>query len=256
MEIEKLNEVLKKLESVYRSTTHPEQKKRVKDEMDEIKGKIRNSTAAEGAGVLKEDEKQEEDAVQEPGPVKPEDMKQFEILSKFPVKKLHPKSNDPEVNMAVTYMEVFEIELWGALSDFHLKLDYYHSKERDKYYNSMERIKRFIREYINILNEFTDTAADTYLGKLKLMRNKQSRALLIDSVKFITELYIFLDKLVKDYQERGNIILNPDDKVHFSDIEKHKILNNKTNIEAIQYIHQFCNEFIEAIHLPDEMLRT
>ncbi len=257
MELDQMNEILKKLEGVYKITVDTEQKVRVKKEINRIRGKIKDVEDFGPEEVLEADEEQEQQTAE---PVeetsKKEEKREFEILSKFSIKKIHSESTNPEVNMAITYIEIFENELWGALSDFYLKLDYFHSRERDKFYNTLENVKRFIREYVNTLNEFTDTANDKYKEKLKSMRTKYSRSLLIDSVKFITDIMDFVNKLINDHESDGHIILNPDEKIMYSDIEGKRILDKWNIIDALRYIRDFCKEFIEAINLPEEMLDT
>ena len=265
MKLEKLNDILRKLEGVSKSTLDEEQKKRVNVEINRIKNRARHIEEFGPEEVLNENEDTEEYVIEEiealtqgPEKEKKEEKreKKFKILSKFPIQKIHPESTDPEVNSAITYTEIFEIEFWGALSDFHLKLDYYHSKERDKFYNALENVKRFIREYVHTLNEISNAQNDPYLEKLKLMKNKHSRSLLIDSVKFITGVYEFVEELIVDYDSNGNIVTNADEKITFSSIEGKRLLNKWTIIDSLRYIKEFCEEFIEAIPLPDEMLNT
>ncbi|MBU1076280.1 MAG: hypothetical protein KKH98_03245 [Spirochaetes bacterium] len=254
MEISKLKEIYKKLEGVYKITGDAKQKERVKKEMNDIKSQVADMEKYGKEEVLKEDEEQEEVVVKEVEK-KESNKKENKLLSRFPVKKVHPASNDNEVNTAITYLEIFEGELWGALSDFHLKLDYYHSKERDKYFNKFEVIKRLIKQYFDVLDELSSATNETYIEKLKLMKNKQSRALLIDSVKFMNEIGLFLDKLVKDFNNKGNTILNPEDKITFSNIEGKRLLNGWKIIDAIKYIKQYSREYIGAINLPEEILK-
>lgn len=256
MRLEQLNSVMKKLEGVYRSTVDPKQKERVKIEISKIKHEIKALEQFGAEDVLEEDEEQEKYVVKEAETIPVKEKKEFKILSSFQVNKIHPQSTDSEVNAAVTYINVFENELWGAMSDFHLKLDYFHSKERDKFYNTFENVKRFIREYLHTLDEFNASVNDRYLEKLKLMKIKHSRSLVIDSVKFITGIRNFINGLIEDAEANGNIILNANEKIYFSEIEGNKLLNKWTIIDALIYIRDFCNEFLDAINLPDEMLNV
>lgn len=253
MNLEKLNEILKKLKGVYKITNDFKQKERVKKEMKEVKMQINNLKRYGEEEVLQEDEQQEEIVVKIIAPSKSK-KKENKILSKFPVKKIHPNCNDNEVNSAISYINVFEEELLGALSDFHLKLDYYHSRERDKFYNSFEHLKRLIKQYIDILEESSEASISSYIEKLNLMKNKQARALLIDSVKFINDISIFIEELIQDYEKKDNIVLNPEDEIVFSNIEGKRLLNNWFIIDALRYIYDFCKEFIDSIDMPDEIL--
>ena len=258
--MEKLEEIMKKLEGVYKSTIDGEQKERVGIEINRVKGRIKNIEEFGPEEVLNENEDSEEYIIKEldalTGNTEKDRKKEYKILSKFTIQKAHPESSDSEVNAAIIYIEIFEVEFLGALSDYYLKLDYYHSKERDKFYNTLENVKRFIREYIHTLDEIKDAKNNSYLEKLKLMKNKHSRSLLIDSVKFITGVDGFIEKLIQDYDSNGNIITNAEEKISFSNIEGKRLLNNWTIIDALRYIKEFCEEFIDAISLPEEMLST
>jgi len=260
MNPKKLNDILKKLEGVYKSTTDEKQKIRVKKEINKIKGRIQHIEEFGPEEVLNEDEDIEEFIVKELDTLtsssSEEETREFNILSKFPVKKIHDESVDPEVNAAITYIQIFEDEFWGALSDFHLKLDYNHGKERDKFYRTLESVKRFINEYIHTLDEFSSAKNKSYVEKLKLMKNKHSRSLIIDSVKFIKGIREFLEKIIQDYENNGNIITNAEEKISFSNIEGKKLLHRWTIINALRYIKEFCDEFIEAIPIPEEMIST
>jgi len=254
VKLEQLDNVLKKLEGVYKSTVDAKQKQRVKIEISKIKGQMNDIKQFGPEEVLEEDEEQEKRVVIREEDVSEKEKKEFKILPEFPIKRVHPMSTDPEVNAAITYINVFESELWGALSDFHLKLDYFHSRERDKFYNTFGNVKRFITEYVHTLDEFDGSSNTFYVEKLKLMKNKHSRSLLVDSVKFVVGINEFIAKLVKDYESNGNIIINADEKISFSNIEGNKLFNKWTIIDALRYIRDFCEEFLEAIKLPDEML--
>jgi len=251
--LEQLKSILRQLEGVYKSSVDPKQKERVKADIERLKSKIKDLEEFGEESILDTDQKEEEEVVETVE--KSEEEKEYKILSRFPVEKVHPESNEFEVNAAITYINVFENEFWGALSDFHLKLDYFHSRERDKFYNKLETVKRYIREYMNILGEFKETLNPTYREKLQLMKNKHARALLIDSVKFIRGIEEFLTRLIADAEEGGNIIMNPDDVIRFSKIEGNKVLNNWKILDALKFIRDFCNEFLDVIHLPDEMLK-
>lgn len=253
MSVDNLKDILKKLEGVYKISSDVKQKERVKLDIEKLRVQIKELEEYGEEEVLEPEDDQEElvSEVKE----KSEVEKQNTILSKFPVKKIHKISKDNEVNAAATYVDVFETELLGALSEFHLKLDYYHSKERDKYYNSFENLKRLIKQYIDILEELFHATVSAYIEKLKLMKNKHNRALLIDSVKFMNDMSTFLNKIIKDYDSKGNIILNPHEKLCFSNIEGKKMLHQWEIIVALRYIRDFGWEFIKAINLPDEIIK-
>lgn len=256
MEIEKLKNILRQLEGVYKVTTNPEQKIRVRENIEKIRKQIDDLQKYGEEEVLTETEAEveEKDVVVEKKETTGKLIERSQSLSKFKTKLVHPLIKDEEINLAISYIEIFEEELWGVLSDFHVKLDFYHSREREKFYNKLENLKRIIKQYIDVLNELSNIANDHYADKLKAMKNKQERAILIESVKFMNEINIFVDKILKDYDNNGNILLNPKDKINFSSIEGVKFLNNREVLESLRFINTYCFEFVEIIQLPEEIL--
>lgn len=257
MELEKLNSILLQLEGVYKVTLDPKQKERVKKDMDRVKKQIEQEMKYGEKTVLKENEP--EARVEVVSPARSNDtekmIQQSEVLSKFPVAKVHTLMND-EINATVFYLQVFENELWGPLSDFHLKLDYYYSHEREKFFSKSEILKRLIKQYIDILEELSSVEIpNNYTDKLKIMKNKHERVVLIEGVKFINEVDKFIDLLVGDFENQQNSILNPNDKIHFSDIEGKRFLEGWIVIDALKFIGKFCKEFMEIIRIPEEILK-
>jgi hypothetical protein len=254
MNLDELMNILKRMEGVYKVSTDPKQKERVKNEINNIKDQIRKLDRYGPEETLETDEEQEKQIVGNQDQNEIVNEENFPILSKIEIKSPHPKSTNHEVNSIITYIENFEFELWGALSDFHLKLDYFHSKERDKFYNALEKVKRLIREYIHVLDEFNQEVNESYTQKLQLMKTKHTRALIIDAVKFIASIKEYVNNLLTDYHNDGNLILNPKDSIRFSNIDGTKILQNWNLIDALTYINDFCSEVIDSINLPDEMV--
>jgi hypothetical protein len=209
--------------------------------------------------VLNENEPQANVEVVNPGQARLNETEklilQSEVLSKFPIAKVHSHMNE-EINAAIFYLQVFENELWGPLSDFHLKLDFYYTHEREKFYNKSETVKRLIKQYIDILDELANIEiANNYSEKLKILKNKQERVILIEGVKFINEIDNFIELLLVDFGKQQNSILNPNDNIHFSDIEGKRFLEGRLVIDALHFIAKFCAEFRDIIKIPEEILK-
>lgn len=260
---ERLKGIIKKLEGVYKITVDPKQRERVKKELARLKQELKK-VEGESEEVLTEEEEVEEikkisaEEIQEEASsieISPEERESFPLLSKVPVEKIHPISDDPEIDMAAAYLKKFEDELWGALSDFHLKLDYNHSRERDKFYDHLENCARLLKDYINILEELSHTDSEKYKERLRLMKVKVGRAFLIAATEFMKEMNDFVNYLIKDYSNKGNIVLNPEDTIRFSKLEgEDKELDGMSVMDALKYVSQFTGEFVEKIKIPEEIL--
>ncbi len=249
-EKERLVNLLRKLEGVYKITSDAAQKERVAKEIKNLKDRIENITET----PENEDDSNSSENISNEYDIPDDDMSEFKILSQIEVKKVHPLSNDEEVNEAASYLNFFEAELWGILSEFHLRLDYFYSKEREKLYNGIEPSLRILKEYKEILDEIKRSINNEYKEKMNLMRNKLSRAFLIESMSFMKKVNVFLSNLIKDYKNGGNIILEPEYSISFPSIEGEKMLNGKNIIEAIEYVYDFTNEFLQRINIPEDIL--
>ncbi|MBN1897539.1 MAG: hypothetical protein JW827_02085 [Spirochaetes bacterium] len=255
--VKQLKDTIKKLEGVFKVTINNEQKKRVKKELMKLKEKLKR-IPLDGHVLTEEDNTEEvkkKKVVPEEKKEEETDDKEFPLLSGIKIEKVHKKSDDHEINMAFSYLKNFESELWGAMGDFHLKLDYNHSKERDKFYNHLENVERLLKEYINILNELYNASQEDYMERVKVMKVKTGRAFLVALTEFMKELSHFLQFLLDDYKDNGNIILNPDEEIKFSKLEgKNKSLEGKKIIDALHLIIQFTDEFVRKINIPEEIL--
>ncbi len=255
MEKEKLLNLLKKLEGVYKITIDKEQKERVAKEIKELKEKITKIEEEEQTALPISENKNSVEIQPENISEENETDETFEILDKIKVTQIHPECTDYEINAAATYINYFENELWSVLSDFHLKLDYFYSKEREKLYNGIENSLRILKEYKDVLEEIRKAVNTEYKEKMLLMKNKLGRAFLIESSSFMKKINDFLSKILNDYQKGGNIILDPAYNIKFSHIEGKKLLNGWNIIDAIEYICKFSDEFLRKINIPENILK-
>ncbi len=265
--IEKLKDIIKKLEGVYKITIDPQQKERVKQELSNLKQQLKNLEAMPEEILTEEEDVEEVKKVADELSLKEKEGEKdssdktpdeiaFPLLSKISIdEKVHPASDDPEIDMAAVYLKKFEDDLWGALSDFHLKLDYNYSRERDKFYDHIENCRRLLKNYTDILDEITNTESEKYKERLRVMKVKIGRAFLITLTEFMKELNSFVNYLLTDYNSNGNIILNPDDIIKFSKLNGgNKEIDGMSVIDALKYVAQFSKEFIEKIKIPEEIL--
>jgi len=258
---EQLKDIIKKLEGVFKISTDAKQKERVKKEISSLRAELKK-IESKGEDILTEEESLEKvhgeerkEEKKEKEDENTEDEESYPLLGNNKIEKIHPLSDDYEINLAATYLKKFEDELWGVLSDFHLKLDYNHSKERDKFYNGLEGCIRLMNDYIDVLDEFSKSTSDAYKERLRLMKLKVGRAFLIELTEFMNDLHDFVSYLISDNTKGGNIILNPDEIIRFSKLEgEKKELDNIKVIESLKYVRDFTEEFMDKIKIPDEIL--
>ncbi|MCK4778358.1 MAG: hypothetical protein KAS39_08245, partial [Actinomycetia bacterium] len=156
-----------------------------------------------------------------------------------------------EVNLIQYILNEFEMEYWGVLSDYHLRLDYNKSFERDKFYNLLEKLKRSLSEFLKIVEDYHSAAVQSYKSNLKSMMLKARHSLLVETGTFIDSVKVFLDILIKDNADGGNLILNPTDKLNFDKIMGKKKLEGMEVIDGLKFVNKFINEAIVILNIPD-----
>jgi len=264
---EDIEMILKKLEGVYKTTSNPVQRERVFKEICEVK-KILESIPEDGIisdkdseviinleenfpNVSQEVSNSEENKSEENKETTEQTTKKYETIADVKIKPLHPLCNNDDVNFLATMFNEFEDEYWGAISDYHLDLDYNHSNKRDTFFNKLENNKRLIKELIKIYEQMEHTTRQEFKAQLQSMANKQERTFIIEAVNYFYALRDFLILLVENYDSNGNIILNADDIIKFEKLYGEKKLSGLKVIDAVKRTLLFLNEVLDFINLPN-----
>ncbi|GEM_PF-3057269 len=274
VDIEYLQGVLRRLKGVYKLTSDVSQKHRVKEQMNNVQNDIailqRNKCVTADADnhesdstqnntyEMNESEQQgnadndpisktDETSVLAPPPVHEEQI--HHILKPIEIKKIHEENHDADIDRLYAYLYYFEMEYWAALSK--VNLDYHNSQERDAFFSKLENCKRLFKDYIDILETIHRAPRDEDKRKMRLMREKQSRALIIEIAGFFISIRAFIDAMIQNYDEGSNIILNPDEQIKFSKFEGNKILRKMKIIDALRITNTLITAMLDTISIPD-----
>ncbi len=252
--IEEWQVIIKKLEGVMKTSPNEEQRIRVfrqikeaKLEISKIQGDSNEGKAGSDDGSIDfTDDPSAQDKKESPAA----ESKHYELIQTSGIQPVHPLSESDDINFVASSIVEFENEYWGVLSDYHLTLDYAHSNKRDAFLNILENIKRGIKEYTKILDQMGNTPREEFKKQLQTMALKQERAVIMETVDFFHDMKEFLDMLISDYNNHGNIIMNPSDPLEFDKLYGEKKLNHKTVIEGITLASQFLEETLDHVKLP------
>lgn len=254
-EIEKIKKVIKQLEGVYKISSSEEQKHRIETELKKLHFDLKKAEAEVKEGIVTESKETEEEELDETRNIELDAVTVQEgnttLLDEIEIKTIHKNSNDEELNRLSTYIDEFEHEYWAVLSDYHLNLDFNTSMERDTFYGKLEGCKRSIKAYQKTLDEYDrENLSKEYIQQLNNMKTKQRMTLIVDVNEFFREVEIFVSRLIEDYKNSGNIVLNPLQKLTFSKLEGKKKVSGKKVIEGLEQVYNYTNEVINFSNLP------
>ena len=244
-EIKRKEQILKQLKGVYKTSTDHLQKKRVLKEIEEVKQLINNLRGKLiihdlENGLFKEEEEEEETE------------EDFSILGAIDVPPYRNDSKDREIDAIISYMDFFEVNYLSILSEYYIKLDFNHSIKRDMFYPGFMEIKKILKEYnyeLDILNREEFNSIAFYRDKSVIHKIRHRYLLALD--KYFKDLKNFLEVLIDDYKNDGNIILNPHDLLSLSEFEVNRRLDGCSVIESLNEMCNFSVELIKFLNLPN-----
>jgi hypothetical protein len=269
LELESKKRVLKQLEGVYKTSRSLFQRRRVLQEIENVKNLIKNLN---GKLLICCSEEDEENAVLENPVLENAVLENFvfqgfspqgsslpraaqrgySLLSFIPVFRYREDSRDREIDAVVSYVDFFEKNYLPLLSDYYIKLDFSHSIKRDTFYPRHMEIKKVLKEYdyeLDVLNREEFNSIAHYRDKSVIHKVRHRYLLLLD--RYIKDLRDFLETLVDDLRTGGNIILNPQDQVNLSEFQDNRRLDGLSISEILEEMRTFSDEFTRFLSLPD-----
>ena len=245
----KIVKSIKLLEGVYKTSSDPKQRARVKNDLGELRKSLQEMYPS---AVLKE----LEDAIyseimlarhasDEP------DKDAGEALSDIQFERISPYSSDEEINRAASIFRHFSERIWGVVSDQHTRLDFSNSGTRDALYRKLEQCGRSLNIFEQTISDIARSRSPEYVGQLQMMRVKQGRVFLFDLYDFFKETGDFIAGLISDAEFGGAMVLNHDDLVVYEDFEAYHTFAGFTVIEALKRLKLFVDKAMEVINLPE-----
>ena len=254
-EIQKLQKSVTQLEKILKLSTNPMQKKRVASDIQTYKEKLKNlSPEADSTGRAKPSIKKEQAPIDKEPKAAPlnKPVEHESILSQFNVVKISPNSNEHEINMIGTLLNILDMEFIPAIMDTHVKFDYSHAAERDGVIKHMENIRRNVKVLTETIEEYAQTEKQEFREQLGRMKNKQARIFITEAYDVFKKFKEFVDGILTELESGNNVILNLDDPINFNPrFEKATLLENNSIEEALRTFDRFLDEALDNIDIPN-----
>jgi len=250
-----IDKIIKQLEGVYKTTKDEEQRKRVGRQIVQLKRNLEmpdiDTPSFEKTTNKENSDKSKviEEIKEEPNSSKidnKESIVEYESLHDLQVVPIHNRSKNKDVNFFAAILTEFEDEFWPALSEYHLKLDYNHSKKRDAFFDKLEISKITLKELLKVFDQLEHSLNAAHEEQLNVMAKKQEREFIMKMVDFLSELRNFLKIILNNNEEGGNIIIEPKHILKFDKLYGNKKLSNTTVLSAIKTIYQFVQDALDA----------
>jgi len=250
-----IDKIIKQLEGVYKTTKDEEQHKRVGRRIVQLKRnlempdidkpsleKTTNKENSDKPKIIEETKEETKSAeIENTDPIV-----EYESLHDLKVVSIQNLSKNKDVNFFTAILNEFEDEFWPALSEYHLKLDYNHSKKRDAFFDKLEISKITLKELLKVFEQLEHSLNAAHEEQLNVMLKKQEREFIMKMVDFLSELRKFLKIILDNHDEGGNVIIEPKHILKFDKLYGDKKLSNTTVLSAIQTIYQFVQDALDA----------
>ncbi len=246
VEISRLQMMIRNLEKIRMESTDEFQTYRVTKDLEKYQRKIREISPDGVPDNLYETVVNAKKLQENPEEV------EYKLISRFPVMKISPHSNDREINQIGTIVNTLDIEYMPILGDTHIKFDFAHQSERDTLFKHLENLRRNMKVLTETIEEYAQTEKQEFREQLSRMKNKQSRIFISESYDFLKKVRDFLEKTNKEIRAGNSVIMNLVDPIHFNPrFEKASVLEGKTIPQALQEFEEFVREAISLINLPN-----
>ncbi|MDH4128263.1 MAG: hypothetical protein OEV44_05880 [Spirochaetota bacterium] len=243
----RIQQIIRNLEGVLKTTSNDVQRKRVYKEIQQWKEELdklpRNFLFDNDTINFDKDVKTE----------KSNPLDNYELLKHIPIIKVNSEVNNRELNEIYTFTKYFEDEYLGMLSEYHIKLDFNYSHNRDIFYSQIHDVHLAIKSYADVLEKANKSNIETeQKSRLKLTAQGEYRNVINKISDFYNKLFEFVNNLVDNYDNHGNLISNPKSKLHFnSNVNSSMVLEGCTVIEGVKDLHRFLTELLDYLNLPN-----
>lgn len=245
LELQKYQKMIRQLEKIQSYSENDNQKMRSTWYLDKYRKKM-NEISPEGIPDNLDQAAEHYKNIQE----NPE--AQQSLLARFPVMKISPSSNDPEVNQIGTWVNVLDREYLPILNEAHVKFDFSHGAEKDGVVKHMENIRRNIKVLTETIEEFTQAEKQDFREQLARMKNKQTRIFITEAYELFSKFNDFLDQVLSDMKVGGGVVMNLEEPIHFNPrFEKATLLEGYPIPKALEEFRDFTKEALDNIHIPN-----
>lgn len=256
-ELARLERVIHQYESVYKTTTDREQRKRVEKQLRELRRHRENILAVNiiDAQAVEKAEKSD-------------DLADFPFLKRLLEREaeLQPRNrlaelwaSDTEATPAqqeifhlMIYMRWFRDEFLPFLTEKRLKLDFKFSLDRDSFYARFQEVERKLDNFKEENASLAEMSAGHEMElEMRKRFGKLKREIESDAAKLFRALDVFARELGLDADGEGVKCLNGNERIAFDSIEGKRALEGRTVRWALDELGRLASEVEGYLNVPD-----
>ncbi|ALO27247.1 MULTISPECIES: hypothetical protein [Leptospira] len=245
LELQKYQKMILQLEKIAKESQNDEQRYRVSRDLEKYKTKMKDISPEgipDNLDMTAEQIKRYKENPNEAG----------RVLAKYPIMKISPNSNDPEVNQIGTWINVMDREYLPVLNETHVRFDFSHTNEKDGVVKYMENIRRNVKVLTETIEEFHAAEKQEFREQLSRMKNKQTRIFIAEAFEMFQKFNEFLSKVTREAKEVGGVIMNLEDSIRFNPrFERATELEGKSIMDALKEFQEFTSEVLDRINVPN-----
>lgn len=253
-EIEKILKYIEQMEGIVRTSPSKEQVMRVRKQLSQYAERLFKFMPHLNRSRISVDEIRKEIglSVKSDSESKKEQLPRYDILAKYPIENASPHCTDPDINLLATVLKVIQREYWPIVSDQHCKMDFSHSAERDGIRKQLDSTNRGLIVLTETIEEYATAQKQDFREQLLKMKNKQTRVFLYETKDILLKALDFLNKIVKDLEIGGNVILNKTEQLKFNTrYEEATELEGRSLEDGIKEFTEYISEALKKLNLPE-----
>jgi hypothetical protein len=257
-ELKGLNKLIRQYETVYRTTSDPDQRGRAEKQLKDLRGykeKILAVNVIDGREL--EDAPRAEDEMARTPLLKQllsqnAKLPAAEMVAPFAAEGVAPSSSQAEMLHLSLYVAHFQREFLPFLTEKKLKLDFKFSMDRDGFYNGFQALQRKLADY----REETRRIAEGMVSRDMEMETRKralklTRLIAMDGAKFFRAVERFASELGEDAEGDAVKCLNCEDEITFDSIEGERLLEGQKVSDALETLRDFAAEAVAYLNIPE-----
>ena len=258
-ELRGLSKLIRQYETVYHTTSDPQQRVRVQRQLKELQGyreKILKVHVINEAKLVEEDEEKTDPLENAPllrGLVASNSTApRSEAVLPFSPGDSEPTRIQLEMFYLALYMRYYEKEYLPFLTEKHLKLDFGLSFDRDRFYNTFQALQRKIAAYRDENKRLLEGMVGRDMELEVRKRNAMlTRLIQAEAARFFRAIARFCGVLIED--AHGDMVkcLNCGGVISFDPIEGTRVLRGRTVGGALSDLQAFAAEAVAFLNIPE-----
>ena len=258
-EVKGLNKLIRQYETVFRTTTDPDQRMRVQRQLKDLRdyrGKILAVHVINEADL--EDEHEAKEDPLETAPLlralvaKNGTDPGADAVPPFSAPNTEPTKIQLEMFYLALYVRYYEKEYLPFLTEKQLKLDFGLSFDRDRFYNTFQALQRKIASYRDENKRILEGMVGRDMELEVRKRNSMlTRLIQAEAARFFRTIARFCGELIED--AHGDMVkcLNCNGVISFDPIEGARVLQGRTVGGALGDLQAFASEAVAFLNMPE-----